>query len=127
MDRSRVQDWLDRYVDAWRTSDRSQIEGLFSEEATYRWRPYGAQRQLHGRRAISDWWLDEPDAPGSWEARYEAWAIDGDRAVAVGWSRYLAGSTHGEQTYHNVYLLEFDPDGRCSAFTEYWMLEEPDA
>jgi hypothetical protein len=66
----------------------------------------------------------EPDDPASWEAEYEPFAVDGDRAVAVGWSRYAANATDPERTYRNAYLLEFAPDGRCRSFTEFFMLEQ---
>ena len=63
------------------------------------------------------------DEPGTWEAQYEPFSVDGDRAVAVGWSRYytdLSKSTI-QNLWDNVYLLEFGVDGRCSSFTEYFV------
>lgn len=125
MNRSDVQTWLDRYIDAWRANDRATIEPLFTEDATYRYRPYPDSAQtVTGSAAIADSWLEEPDDPGSWEASYEPFAVDGDRAVAVGWSRYLAVDGAPERTFHNAFLLRFGPDGRCAEFTEYYMLEE---
>ena len=35
--------------------------------------------------------------------------VDGDRAVATGETRYDDG-----QTFSNLFVLEFDGDGRCS-------------
>ncbi len=69
MNRSDLQAWLDRYVDAWRTNDPAAIGALFTPDAVYRWRPYGARRILRGRDAILEWWLAEPDDPGTWEAQ----------------------------------------------------------
>jgi ketosteroid isomerase-like protein len=124
MNRSDLQSWLDRYIEAWRSNDSGQVGALFSDDAIYRWNPYSAEdKVLHGRERIVEGWLDEPDEPGSWEADYEAYAVDGPRAVAIGTSRYAATDTEPEKTYHNVFLLEFAPDGRCSAFTEYFMLQ----
>jgi ketosteroid isomerase-like protein len=119
-----VQAWLDRYVAAWRANERPLIEGLFTEDAIYRWRPYGPdERQARGREAIVTAWLEEGDDPTSWEASYQPYAVDGHRAVATGTSRYHATDSEPERTYHNVFLLTFADDGRCSEFTEYWMLE----
>ena len=84
--------WLQAYVEAWRTYDPAAIGALFADDARYRYHP------------------------GAWEARYEAWAVDGDRAVATGTSRY--DDADGKRTYHNVFLLTFDADGRCWEFTE---------
>lgn len=125
MNRTDVQTWLDRYVEAWRSNRAELIEPLFTEDAVYRYRPYGGdERASIGRDAIVAAWLEEPDEPDSWEAQYAAYAVDDDRAVATGISRYLADDEEQEKVYYNVFLLRFDPDGRCTDFTEYWMLEE---
>lgn len=125
MNRSDVQAWLDRYVEAWRSNDRAAIEALFSEDAVYGYRPWDSDKHtVRGREAIVESWLEEPDAPGSWDAAYEPWAVEGDRAVAIGWSRYEATGDKPPQLYHNAYLLEFAPDGRCRSFHEFYMLKE---
>ncbi len=116
--------WLDRYIAAWRANERGPIEALFTEDAVYRYTPYGGEDHAHrGVDAIVDGWLAEGDDPDAWEARYEPYAIDGDRAVATGWSRYAATDESPERTFHNVFLLRFGADGRCSEFTELFMLE----
>lgn len=121
-----LRDWLDRYVAAWRTNDAGDVAALFTEDAVYRYRPYGGDAHaVRGRDAIVAAWLEEGDPPGSWEASYAPWAIDGERAVATGTSRYLATGNGPERTYHNAFLLRFAPDGRCAEFSEYYMLEEP--
>jgi hypothetical protein len=125
MNHADVQAWLDRYVEAWRANQSEPIEQLFTEDAVYSYRPWDSDgHTVRGREAIVATWLEEPDAPGSWDAHYEPWAVDGDRAVAVGWSRYDATGTHPERLYHNAYLLEFAPDGRCRSFHEFYMLQE---
>ena len=124
MNRSDVQTWLDRYVDAWRTNEAGPIEELFTDDAVYGYRPWDSDdHTFRGRDAIVTSWLEEPDAPGSWDAHYEPYAVEGDHAVAVGWSRYAPDGDEPERTYHNAYLLRFAPDGRCSEFHEYYMLE----
>ncbi len=124
MDRTSVQTWLDRYVEAWRANDAELIKPLFTDGAVYSYRPYDdPERTFRGNEAIVATWLDEPDPPDSWEARYEPYAVEGDRAVAVGFSRYLATDSAPEKTYHNAYLLRFDPDGRCAEFHEFYMEE----
>ena len=118
--------WLTDYVDAWRTYDRAAIAALFSEDAVYRFHPWDkGDATVRGREAIVSNWLEEPDATGSWTAEYRPWAIDGDRAVAAGVSRYLAGDGATlEREYHNVVLCRFDDEGRCSEFTELYMRRE---
>ncbi len=112
-----VQRWLDAYVEAWRTYDPDQIGALFADDVTYRYQPY--RDPLVGRAAVVASWLEEPDAADSWSAHYVPYAVDGDRAVAVGTSRYL---DDGKQRtiFYNVWLLRFDDAGRCADFIEYW-------
>ena len=123
MDEAAAAHWLTNYVDAWRTYDVAAIGALFSEDAVYRFHPWDAgEEAVRGREAIVSNWLEEPDATDSWTAEYRPWAIDGDRVVAVGTTRYLAEDRGAvESEYHNVFLLEFGADGRCTEFTELYM------
>jgi hypothetical protein len=122
MTKTDLQAWLDRYIEAWRTSSETAIEELFTEDATYRFHPYDqGDKVVVGRDRIIAAWLDDPDDPATWEAAYEAWAVDGDRGVGVGTSRYLATGDNPERLYHNCFLMKFAEDGRCSEFTEYYM------
>jgi len=124
-----VQHWLDRYVAAWKSYDGAAIGDLFSANAEYRYHPW--DEPVRGREAIVADWIapngnaSSRDAEGTYDAAYEAWAVDGDRAVAVGTSDYFtdASRTTRDRRYHNVYLLEFDADGRCRSFTENYQLE----
>jgi ketosteroid isomerase-like protein len=119
MNRSDVQDWLDRYIRAWRSGDRDQIAELFGQDAVYRYNPYDESRWVRGQEAIVNAWLGERDESESWEARYTAYAVDGDRAVATGSSRYFATADEPEKTYHTVFVLKFNDAGRCTEFVEY--------
>jgi ketosteroid isomerase-like protein len=115
--RDDVQRWLDAYVDAWRSYDPAAIAALFSDDASYAYQPY--REPVRGRDAIVADWLESPDVAGSWDASYEAYTADGERAVAVGQSRYFENGKLAS-LYYNVWLLRFDADGRCSEFIEYW-------
>ena len=128
MTHAQVQDWLDRYIRAWETYDRADIEALFSEHAEYRYQPWGDP--IVGRDAIIDDWIapsgkpEQADAAGTFAAEYHPYAVDPDgHAVAVGWTTYWkdAARTEVVRAYHNAYLLEFDEDGRCRSFTEFFM------
>jgi uncharacterized protein (TIGR02246 family) len=115
MELADVQQWIDRYVQAWRSNDSAAVGELFSDDARYFTTPFRPAKE--GRPAILEWWLREPDEPGSWEATYEAVAVTGDLGVVRGRTNYRSG-----EEYHNVFLIRFDRDGRASEFTEYWML-----
>lgn len=122
MDRSDLHAWLDRYVEAWRDNKPEAIEALFTEDAVYRFHPYDAEGEIAvGRAGIVEAWLEAPDDPNTWAARYEAFAMDDDRGVARGTSRYLATADEPERVYYNCFLMRFGVDGKCAEFTEYFM------
>jgi len=121
-----VQAWLDRYVAAWETYDPGAIGDLFAEAAEYRFHP--ADEPVVGRAAIVAAWVASEgeasgrDEPGTYAASYRSFAVDGSRAVAVGWSRYWTeAARHVERAvYDNCFLLEFDAAARCRSFTEFY-------
>jgi ketosteroid isomerase-like protein len=122
MEHNDVQAWLDRYVAAWRANSARLIEDLFTEDAVYRYRPYGGDDSAAvGRAQIVESWLEDPDEPDSWQADYRVFAVEGDRAVAVGSSHYRATGDDPERTFHNCFLIRFAGDGHCAEFTEYYM------
>jgi SnoaL-like domain len=119
MDVTQAQEWLDGYIAAWRSNDPDDIRRLFSDQVSYRYHPYDTP--LEGVEELVASWLADPDDPESWDAHYEPYVVDGSRMVAVGYSRYLSSGDEPERLYHNCYLVEFDADGQCSVFTEYFM------
>jgi len=120
MDEAGLQRWLDAYVAAWKTYGDAEIGALFSEDAEYRYHPW--DQPIRGREAIVANWLEDQDDPDSWTTEYHPWAIEGDRAVAVGVSRYFgADRAKVEREYHNVFLCRFDAEGRCREFTEVYL------
>jgi ketosteroid isomerase-like protein len=128
VDREAAQDWLDRYVAAWRSYDRDDIAALFSEDVTYRYHP--SDEPTVGRDAVVAAWLAESgvpghstrDAPGTYDASYSPAAVDGDVVVATGTSVYRdepGGPV--TRTYDNCFVMRMDAQGRCSDFTEYYV------
>jgi SnoaL-like domain len=113
--RERVQEWLDRYVAAWRSYEEAAIRDLFASDATYAYHPYDEPEQ--GVEAIVAAWLHERDDPGSWEAAYAPALIEGQQAIATGRTRYLRTG----KVFSNLFELTFDADGRCTRFVEWYM------
>jgi hypothetical protein len=130
MNQADVQAWLDRYSEAWRTYEPDAIRDLFSADAEYRYHAW--DDPIVGREAIVADWLTpagdpaQRDQPGSFRSHYQPWLVDGDRAVAVGTSDYDAVDGAPARIYHNAWLLEFDGDGRCRSFIEYYNLQPRD-
>ena len=123
-----VSAWLAAYIHAWETLDRTDIEALFTEDAEYRYHPWDEPEV--GRDTIVFDWLNpggdpaKRDEPGTWTAEYQPFVGNGNRAVAIGVSTYYTDASRStvSRTYYNNWLLEFAEDGRCSSFTEYYMV-----
>jgi ketosteroid isomerase-like protein len=133
MDKESVNRWLAAYVEAWKSYDREAIGALFSEDVTQRYHPY--DEPIEGRDAVVDSWRGEGDhedastrdAEGTYDAAYDAIAVDGDVAVATGSSTYYTEPGGPvEKVYDNCFVMRFDPEGRCREFTE-WFMKRPDA
>ena len=121
MDREGFQRWLDAYVSAWKSYDRDEIRALFSDDAVYRYSPDPDGTALQGRDAIADDWLSGKDAPGTYDAKYEPLAIEGNRFVATGTTKYFNPDGSQRDEYYNVYICRFNDLDECASFTEYWM------
>ena len=128
MTKEDVDRWLADYVEAWKTYDPEQIAALFSEDIAYRYHPY--DDAIEGRDEVVKAWREEGDhpeagtrdEPGTFEAAYRAVAVDGDVAVATGISSYR-DSPDGPvaRVYDNCFVMQFDSEGRCREFTEWFM------
>jgi hypothetical protein len=121
MERATVVGWLQAYMHAWESYSPNAIGALFSESATYSFHPY--DEPVVGRQAIIESWLKDPDAAGTFTANYEPIAIDGNTAVVTGRSTYFKDSSRTELTkeWDNIFVIEFDTDGRCSSFREWYV------
>ena len=121
----RAQEWLDRYVDAWRSKDAAMIGDLWAEDARYYANPWDGG--LEGRDAIVAEWLEANDPPGTFDGRYEPVHVFGDVCVARGVTTYQPGHpvfTDGAD-YHNLFLLRFDDAGRVREYREWYMRRPP--
>jgi ketosteroid isomerase-like protein len=119
MDEQAVADWLEGYVRAWGSYDPKEIGALFSEDAVYAFNPF--DDPVRGREAIVASWLEDRDDPGTYEGRYQPLLVAGDRAVAHGFSRYLAADGTVADEYDNLFVLRFDAEGRCAEYREWYM------
>lgn len=131
MDKAVIDRWLAAYVQAWKTYDRDQIAALFAEDVSYRYHPY--DDPVVGREAVVESWLGDGatvgsstrDEEGTYDATYRAIAVDGDVAIATGFSSYREEpSGPVVKVFDNCFVMHFDSAGRCRDFTE-WFIQRP--
>jgi len=119
MDLEGLEDWTQRYVEAWTNNDPEGIGALFSEGARYYTHPY--RDPWEGRDAIVKGWTENPDPPGSWAAEYRALAVTGNTGVVRGNTKYFKADGSVDKEYANIFVVEFDAHGRCTEFTEFFV------
>jgi ketosteroid isomerase-like protein len=117
LDEETVHSWVERYLGAWISNHPDDIASLFTEDARYFTAPH--REPWSGRANIVEGWIDRKDEPGRWEFRHEVLAIADDLAFVRGWTHYL-----DEDDFSNLWMIRLDDGGRCSEFTEWWMVED---
>jgi ketosteroid isomerase-like protein len=124
IDAEMVQRWLDAYNHAWITYDPGEIGALFTEDAAYRWHPWDEGDDVaRGRSQIVAAWLENRDVVGTYRGAYRPLQVKDDQVIAVGVSFYYTNDTQTtlDRVYHNLWVLQFTDEGRCSSFTEWYM------
>jgi hypothetical protein len=116
----RLQNWIDGYMQAWNSNDRTAIGALFSQDAAYYTEPYSPP--WRGRDEIVRRWLDRKDEPGETQFRWHPLAVSEEVAVVQGETVYRSPP----QIYSNLWIIRLDAEGHCSEFTEWWM-QHPDS
>ncbi len=115
VDVDQVKTWVEGYLQAWNSNDPQAIGQLFSEEAAYYTGPF--DEPWKGRATIVANWLERKDEPGTFRFHYLVLSASDDLGVVRGWTLYL----EAQREFANLWLIKFDPEGRCSEFTEWWV------
>ncbi|MFC5930316.1 nuclear transport factor 2 family protein [Cryobacterium melibiosiphilum] len=109
--------WIAGYRRAWESNAPADIVALFTEDAEYRTEPYS--EPWTGHAEILAEWLSAADEPGETSFEWTTLVRDEHVAVVEATTVYARGPR-----YRNLWVIRLAPDGRASAFTEWWM-EEP--
>ena len=108
--------WIAAYVRAWNTNDPDDIRALFTDDATYYTAPF--RPPWVGREDIVEKWLERKDEPGETTFDWSPIVLTDDLAIIQG------TTTYPDETFSNLWVIRLEQDGRCSEFTEWWMLHD---
>lgn len=111
-----IRQWMEKYIAAWTTNEPDDIRALFTEDAVYATRPYDPDA-WRGRDQIVDKWIASADEPEDWRFEWSVLGTDGDLTFVQGRTTYL----NDRPSYENLWVIRLGPDGRASAFTEWFM------
>jgi ketosteroid isomerase-like protein len=110
-----VQRWVEGYERAWRTAGTAELSQLFTPDATYLVSPWA--RAVEGLPAIRELWESERDgADEAFTMTSDIVAVDGSTAVV---RVAVAYGDPGGRRWRDLWVLQFDADGRCVAFEEW--------
>lgn len=113
--------WLDEYGDASRRNDPAASAALFTDDARYYERPF--DEPLVGRDAIERYWAQGATALTDKQSSYEILAVVGDRGIA-NWRSTFTRATGIRSSLDCLFVADFDDDGRCRQFREWWHLRQ---
>jgi len=114
-DRQAVARWVEAYERAWRTRGTAPLPELFAPDISYLPSPWATP--VRGLEELSRFWeagRDGPDEP--FTLVHEIVAVEGTTAVVRLSVDYLGPDT---TRWRDLWVLEFDDDGRCTAFEEW--------
>jgi uncharacterized protein (TIGR02246 family) len=115
IDAAAVTRWVEGYEAAWRTAGTDGLARLFTDDATYCMAPF--QDPHRGLAAIADLWDAERSGPDEeFTMDWSLVAVDDPRAVVRVEVRYGPPS---RAWFRDLWIVEYDPDGRCRAFEEW--------
>jgi uncharacterized protein (TIGR02246 family) len=114
-----VEQWAERYAQAWEDADAEAAAALFTDDATYRSDPFHEPHR--GRDAIRRYWREVTATQWNVEVVIGRTIVAGNRAVVEWWTQMDNDGTPA--TLPGALLLDFAENGLCEALREYWNLE----
>ncbi|MGH8986024.1 MAG: nuclear transport factor 2 family protein [Acidimicrobiia bacterium] len=122
MDRNDVKQWVAAYEQAWRTAGTDRLAYLFATDASYLPSPWA--EPLRGLDELAPFWDAEREGPDEpFDMTSEVVAVEGSTAVV---RLAVAYQATGER-WRDLWVLQFDRDGRCTSFEEWpFAPDQPD-
>lgn len=117
--------WLKAYGKAWQEKDIEAFVALFSEDAHYYWSPF--EEPKVGHEEIAESVKSAVSIQEDIHFHYAILTASGFPAVAH-YRTNLIRTTHGRKvTIDGIMTVEFDDDGLCRVFREWWHNDEDES
>lgn len=118
MSENGVQSWLSAYGRAWEQKEIDTFLGLFTHDVRYYWTPFEEPKQ--GRERLAQAFESAVARQESIKFRSTVLCADGQRGLAH-WHCSFDRVPGGRRVeLDGVFQMEFDSDGRCRVFREWW-------
>jgi ketosteroid isomerase-like protein len=111
-----IAEWADRYFDAWRTNDPSDVAALFAENAVYFYGPF--RPPAEGREEIVRRWIANADQQDV-VTTHEVIATNGNTGV-VHWTVRFRDGDGRNVALDGILVVTLDGSGRCVEHREWY-------
>jgi nuclear transport factor 2 (NTF2) superfamily protein len=122
MDVEAFNHWLQRYGDAWQNRDPEAAVLLFSADGSYQETPYDIPMQ--GSKEIREYWEEVPRFQEDVSFQWEVYSVSGNRGIAHWQAEFTRRSTGVRVHLDGILAADFDADGLCCVFREWWHRQE---
>lgn len=111
---------LDIYGRASKENDAKASSELFALDAKYYEPPF--EKPMVGRDAIYQYWSQGAQDYKDKESIYEVLSLKGYLGIARWQSQFTNIDTGKRHALDCIFLVEFDEDGKCSVYRDWWHL-----
>jgi hypothetical protein len=122
MDEAEFSEWLEHYRQAWENRDPQAAARLFSRQATYQETPFDVPMQ--GEAEIVEYWSEVPRSQQAIQFSWQVLAVSGQTGIAHWQARFWRVPDGPQVHLDGVLVAEFDPEGLCRVFREWWHRQE---
>ena len=113
--------WLDRYGNASKENNPMASAELFTLRAKYFVTPFN--EPLVGRAAIYGYWETGANNFINKQSSFEILSVRENIGIARWMSQFTKKATGEQLALDCIFLVEFDEDGKCQVFREWWHLQ----
>lgn len=114
--------WMIAYGRASAENDPQASANLFASDARYYENPF--DEPITGRAAIYAYWNDGAQKFQDKESAFEILAVKKNRGIARWQSKFTVVETGKRLALDCLCVVEFDADGLCETFREWWHIRE---
>jgi ketosteroid isomerase-like protein len=110
--------WMGLYRKASEDSDLEAAADLFSQDAEYYETPFSDP--VIGREAIYRYWSEAAQAQKDIHFSFEILDVKGNLGIALWKGEFVSVKADSHVLLDGVFLVEFDGQGQCKKFREWW-------
>ena len=114
--------WLTLYGKASKENDPQASADLFALDAQYYESPF--DEPMIGREAIFDYWNNGAQNLHDKESTFEILSVQDNRGIAHWGSKFTAIESGKRLVLDCLFVVEFDDEGLCQIFREWWHIRE---